>query len=32
MYSRSGNLEDPKAKAEYERGYKTLLHFFHEYL
>ncbi|KAI9887900.1 MAG: hypothetical protein M1823_000288 [Watsoniomyces obsoletus] len=27
-----GNLEDPKVKTEYERGYKTLLTFFHENL
>jgi len=31
MAARS-NLEDPKVKAEYERGYQTLLNFFHEHL
>ena len=31
MAARS-NLEDPKVKAEYERGYKTLLEFFQKYL
>ncbi|KAI9757026.1 MAG: hypothetical protein M1835_000684 [Candelina submexicana] len=27
-----GDLEDPKVKSEYERGYKRLLTFFHEHL
>ena len=27
-----GNLEDPRVKSEYERGYKTLLDFYHEHL
>jgi len=31
MAARS-NLDDPKVKAEYERGYKLLLDFFHEHL
>jgi len=31
MAARS-NLEDPKVKEEYERGYKLLLDFFHEHL
>jgi len=31
MAARS-NLEDPKVKAEYERGYQTVLDFFHQYL
>jgi dienelactone hydrolase len=31
MAARS-NLEDPRVKAEYERGYKTLLDFFAKHL
>jgi len=31
MAARS-NLEDPKVKSEYERGYQTLLNFFHQHL
>ena len=27
-----GDLESPRVKAEYERGYKTLLDFYHEHL
>ncbi|KAI9880960.1 MAG: hypothetical protein M1830_009454 [Pleopsidium flavum] len=27
-----GNLQDPRVREEYERGYKTLLDFYHEYL
>lgn len=27
-----GNLEDPRVKSEYERGYKALLDFYHEHL
>jgi hypothetical protein len=27
----SSNLEDDNVKKEYERGYKTLLDFFHKY-
>ena len=32
MWMCRSNLEDPKVKAEYERGYQTLLNFFHEHL
>lgn len=28
----SSNLEDDNVKKEYERGYKTLLDFFHKYV
>ncbi len=28
----SGDLDDPKVKKDYERGYEKLLHFFHEHL
>lgn len=30
--SARADLEDPKGKAEYERGYKTVLDFFEKYL
>jgi hypothetical protein len=29
---RRSDLEDGEVKKEYERGYKTLLDFFHQYL
>lgn len=28
----SSNLEDPEVKKEYERGYKTVLDFFHKHM